>query len=241
MKLRLIFSFFALFIFLQPVCVLAGEAQVISVKADGRAEALAEDGANVKNKATEDALKNAVREAVKAVIKNEGFSADPAAMSEAAAGNYLNYVLNYRIIFEGPVAAPPPPEAAPGTAMPGAPEASAYAISLEASVDAGLVREMLSEATGERKASAAVFTLVALDLPDFAAFDRIKEALARISAVKDVNYISFSRAKAVLELSSTVSRAKLTEELRKELGSGFIVADVSGKVAIKYISGEELR
>jgi hypothetical protein len=234
MNIRLIFTALLAFcVLLLPVGAYSGEPEFVTVKADGRAEAKVEDNVDIKKMAVEDALKKAVMEAVKIIIKDKGAAPTPAIL-ESAALSYINYVLNYKVLSEGQEEAAVP-EAEPGATEPGVRDVAAYKVSIEANIDAGLVRETFQEAMGGYRPGTEVVTVVALDMPDYAALGVLKDAFARLPAVKDVAFLYFSRVKIVIEVKSAVSRSDFAVALKKELGDGFVVADAQGKVAVKYI------
>lgn len=220
----------------------SAETEGVSIKAEGRWTKTAEQ-ADVKKKAMEDALKNAVMEAVVTVTKNERLS-PPAGMVESIAANYVNYVVNYRIISEGwlaPVPTVPKPPDAIGAALPlpALSEPDTYRIWIEASVDVAMIREAI--AASGRDVTTSPASVVILGMPDYRTFNEALSAMGRVQAIRETSYVSFSRSRHVMKIKAAAPLGAVAGALSRELGPAFIVFDSDpAALVIKYMPANDL-
>ena len=208
----------------------AAAEDLSAVRSEGIASKSA-DFNEVKRKALDQALKNAVITAAETIIKKDSVDINPDAARAAVSSSPRSFVLNYKILAEGWInhmeEVPPVPTDLPDAAeqTPGAVEL--YHIWIEASVDAGQVKsELLRAAGGDTLTSAVKINI--LDLVDYGAFKNLIEdgspaSLKRIASIKDLSYNSFSRGR--IEVTATVSGSAdgLSEKVAREAGDSFMV------------------
>lgn len=206
---------------------------VINIKAEGMA-LKSSDLMEVKRKAIDDALKNAVSEALKTIIKKEGLAVEPS----LPAAPPRSYVLNYRILSEGLIthmdSTPPVSDPLQDGAQVAA-GVEVYHIWIDASVDAAQLRAAIGHMSGD---GALAATINILDVSDYAAFRSIKTALERIAVLKDVSYGSFSRGRVVLTALSSVDMQALSERIFRELESRYAVMPSDNGVIIRPVPKE---
>lgn len=223
----------------------AHAGDILTVKAEGTAPKSA--GAEDSRKAAVDqALRNSVIEAATVIMKDEGMEQEGngAALESEVYSKPLAYILNYRILAEGPVSPPaqqpPAREGAQPPSMPNVPPPApeeVYSVWLEAVVDAGTLRSALGQLiAASGKGSLSNISIIVLDVPDYDAFKSVKAALENIPALKDVSYNSFSRGRAVLSARASSAAQSLTERVSKDVGDGFAVfAPDRSTIVIKAI------
>ncbi|HXI09626.1 MAG TPA: hypothetical protein VNK06_02380 [Thermodesulfobacteriota bacterium] len=203
----------------------AAAEDLSAVRSEGIASKSA-DFNEVKRKALDQALKNAVITAAETIIKKDSVDINLDAARAAVSSSPRSFVLNYKILAEGWInhmeEVPPVPTDLPDAAeqTPGAVEL--YHIWIEASVDAGQVKsELLRAAGGDTLTSAVKINI--LDLVDYGAFKNLMTSLKRIASIKDLSYNSFSRGR--IEVTATVSGSAdgLSEKVAREAGDSFMV------------------
>lgn len=207
------------------VPALAVAEDLNAVRSEGIASKSA-DFNEVKRKALDQALKNAVITATDTIIKKDSMDINPEAARAAVSSSPRSFVLNYKILAEGWInhmeEVPPVPTDLPDASeqTPGAVEL--YHIWIEASVDAGQLKNELLRAAGGDTVTSTV-KLNILDLVDYGAFKNLMTSLKRIAAIKDLSYNSFSRGR--IEVTATVSgpAAGLSEKVAREAGDSFRV------------------
>ncbi|MBI5563031.1 MAG: hypothetical protein HY894_09320 [Deltaproteobacteria bacterium] len=199
---------------------------------DAEGTAIKSDAYDVRKKATDDALRNAVVAAVDALRKEGGAKTGADAASNLYA-NASTYVLTYKILSEGWMThfdiAPEYAEPAPGAAdRAGADAASTgvevYHVRVRASVDAGTLANALVSLKGGGASTASAITVTLLDMPDYAAFNAVIAALEAAPEIKDIGYNSLYRGRIALTASVTSTDAALAGRLSKDLGEGFAVS-----------------
>lgn len=220
---RLLALIMLLIAFAAPAFAVAEDLN--AVRSEGIASKSA-DFNEVKRKALDQALKNAVITAAETIIKKDSVDINLDVARAAVSSSPRSFVLNYKILAEGWInhmeEIPPVPTDMPDAAeqTPGAVEL--YHIWIEASVDSGQVKnELLRAAGGDTLTS--VVKLNILDLVDYAAFKNLMTSLKRIAVIKDLSYNAFSRGR--IEVTATVSGPAdgLSEKVAREAGDSFRV------------------
>lgn len=211
----------------------------LQVKAEGMATRF-EDKADVKKRAIDRALAEAVTSAI-AILETDGaLRGTPDELRKKAASNAQVYVLDYKIVAEGWLThldmTPPPSIDDSATAQPVAasPGVEVFHIRLEASIDAAQLKKALL--TGEKDASAHIegLTFVLLDFSDYAGHKEVIAALEKTAQIKDLTYLSFYRGKTVLAANATVDAHVLVRQLARDLqGCCAVVSGASGIIVIK--------
>lgn len=213
---------YAVFIFLYPAALFAEEA--ITVKAEGAA-LKSDNTGEVKRKAIDRALKSAVEEALKLIVKEERIDASPEDINRELLASPRTFILNYRVLSEGWVShlgpLPPIVEDLPQDAQQSLSGVELYHIWMEASVDGPALRGALGRLAVAKGATA--FTINILDVTDYAAFEGVVNSLKRIAILKDISYTSFYRGRAVVVTKAAADENTLVERISKEVPEGFAV------------------
>ncbi len=227
--------------FLLSVLLLMGSPAFADGVAVVRSEGVAlrtENAAEVKKKAIDQALKNAVSSSLTRLIKDDGLE-DFSIAESGVLSDPSSYILNYRILSEGWIthmeSIPPLADKLPDTynqfgQNPGGLEL--YHIWIEASVDSARLHNALSRLTVRQDRPTAAVTLNIIGVTDYAAFRAILSSIERIPAVKDISYSSFYRGRIVLALRSTGDGQTLAERMAKEIPGGFAVIPGGPKMII---------
>ncbi len=214
----------------------------LQVKAEGMATRF-EDKADVKKRAIDRALMEAVTSAISTLEADGALRETPDELRKKAASNAQVYVLDYKILAEGWLThldmTPPPGDdnAAGQTAAlssPALPGVEVFHIRLEASIDAAQLKKALL--AGDKGASAHIeaLTFVLLDFSDYAGHKEVIAALEKTAQIKDLTYVSLYRGKTVLAANSTVDAHALVRQLARDmLGCCAVVSGADGIIVIK--------
>ncbi len=216
----------------------ASAGDSLQVKADGTATRF-EDKADVKKRAIERALAEAVTSAIATLEADKGLLETSDELKKKAASNAQVYVLDYKILAEGwlthlDMTPPPGDDSVAGLPLAALPGVEVFHIRLEASIDAAQLKKALL--TGEKSASAHIegITFVLLDFSDYAGHKEVVAALEKTAQIKDLIYVSFYRGKTVLAANSTVDAHALVRQLARDLqGCCAVVNGASGIIVIK--------
>lgn len=207
---------------------IAGAAGVAVVKSEGVA-LRADNIAEVKRKAIDQALKNAVSLSLDRMVEAEGLKGFDAA-SSGMLSDPFSYIMNYRILSEGwithmesiPQIADALPESyASFGQRPGGLEL--YHIWIEASVDEARLANALSSLTINQDAPTSSISLAIVGVDDYATFRTLLSSLERVPAIKDISYSSFYRGRTVLALKATGSGQTLSERIAREVPGDYAV------------------
>lgn len=191
----------------------------------------------VKSKAIEQALKNAVAEAASMIMTAEGMPED--LDTSAITSDPRAYIINYKVISEAWINAEGPESEAPIVQAPAqtlaleAPEGDIYNVWIEASVDASQVRAALAR-TADRNKAESSYAVSVLGVADYGIFKTIISTIEKIPSVKDVSYDSFLRSRISLTIRATGTAEDLLARVSKELPEGFeAVPGAYGSIIIK--------
>jgi len=204
---------------------LSSAADLNALRSEGIASK-AENFSEVKQKALDQALTNAVMQAAQSIIKSDSVDVTPEIARNAVSSTPRAFVLNYRILAEGWInhmeEIPPVPVDLPSAAeqTPGA--VQLYHIWIEASVDTVQLKNELVKLAGGVSVTSTV-KLNILDLTDYAAFKTLMASLKRIAVIKDLSYNSFSRGRIDVTATVAGTSAGLPERVAKEAGDDFMV------------------
>jgi len=148
---------------------------------------------------------------------------------------------------EGPEPAPAPDWGAdegPGAVTswaddPWAEPEEVYHISIEASVDATLLREAISRLSApEGGATESMIKVVLMDAYDYTTYSRFRDALEAIPMVKELSYDSFYRGRIVFHVRSTGSTLVLKQRVANVAGPGFdVLFGGRGMITAKVVQG----
>lgn len=216
----LLFTIFAL------ICPRVSPAEDISFVRSEGIISKAEDKADVKKKALDQALKNAVSQSLDNLLKQEAVEADPNSIKAAVLSNPRSFILNYKILSEGWIthleSAPPVPVDLPESQS--AVGIELFHIWIEATVDNGQLRAYLSKMNYLRADDrASVFTLSLIDITDYKTFKSVLSSLKRVSNITDLTYDSFLGGRIVMSAKVKGDPQALTEKISKEMGDSFAV------------------
>ena len=213
---------------LGPLRAYAGtESMVIKTEAS----AIMRQGvSDVKAIALEEALKNAVLEAIISLTGGER----PAAQTEAQIlSEHRAFITNYRVITENWIKASIDPSKAETNSE--AQEGDVYSAMIEASIDMERLREALAK-TREGEASAQV-TITILEVTDYQVFQALIAAIKKTPAIKDIAYNTFSRGRITLTVKSSESAASTVQRLATKVKDGFEVRSSGPRnISIKAVS-----
>jgi len=237
---------FFLFVLLAYTPVFAG-AGPISVDAEGTA--IKSSAYDVRKKATEASLRQAVSLAVTTVTRQEGTAdADAAAIAYVNA-NAAAYVTTYKILSEGWMThfdvSQQAVEEALGIdknaerAVPTPPSIEAqslgvevYHIRINATLDGARLYAALVNFSGASSSRPAeIYALTLVEMVDYAVYNAAMAALEASPEIKNINYGTFYRGRITLTAASFLAGRTLAERLVRELGSGFVVG-MTGERAI---------
>lgn len=216
----------------------ATASDALQVKAEGLATRF-EDKSDVKKRAIDRALTEAVANAITALETDGALSQTPDELKKQAASNAQVYVLDYKILAEGWLThldmAPPLPidEMAAGEAAL-APGVQVFHIRLEASIDAAKLKKALLAVGKNASAQAERIMFVLLDMSVYADHKEVMSALEKTAQIKDLTYVSFYRGKTVLTGNSTIDEHALAVQLARDLQERYaVVSGASGVIVIK--------
>lgn len=194
----------------------------MAIKAEG-ASTRASDATEEKRRAIDKALKNAVTEALYAVVKAEGLELDRALADKEILSAPRSYILNYKVVSEGWVMhmGPTPSivDSLPEERDAGGIEL--YHIWIEASVDDEAIRASLGKIMSGPALSELSITV--LDVAEYQAFSNLLASLKRIALLNDLSYGSFKRGRVTLKARSSAGLQVLSERIAKEIPEGFLV------------------
>lgn len=209
---------------------------LLAVKAEGVASKSG-DVAEVKRKALDQALKNAVLSAADAVIKRDSVDINPDTAKASVSSSPRAFILNYKILAEGWINhmedMPPAPADLPDASeqTPGAVEL--FHLWIEASVDTVQLKSEILRLAGVSEATSTV-KLNILDLTDYASFKTLMASLKRVGMIKDLSYGAFSRGRIEVTAKVTGPSNALSEKVAKEAGDGFmVIANGPGMLIIR--------
>lgn len=187
-------------------------------------------GSDIKAIALEEALKNAVSEAIIILTGGER----PAARTEAQIlSEHRTFITNYRVITENWVKASVDPSKAETISE--AEEGDVYSAMIEASIDMERLGEALAK-TREGEASAQV-TITILEVTDYQIFQTLIAAIKKTPAIKDMAYNTFSRGRITLTIKSSEGAASTAQRLATKIENGFEVRSSGPRnISIKAVS-----
>jgi hypothetical protein len=180
----------------------------------------------VKATAVEDALKKAVREALKPILDAERLDA---ALTDAIESEVYSrpgdFVLNYRILSEGVITylTPPPSLSGPQSGAKDEPRGEYYLVRVEASVDAAQLRGVVARISAEKAGPLLPVTITILGVADYRSYGAVIASLERIPALKGVSYGSFYRGRIVLKAHASGGLQQLVERVAVELKEHYMV------------------
>ena len=208
---------------------------IITVHSEGAARQT-ERGPDVKKAAIEQALKNAVAEALEAVIERERVEVDPSIIETGIYSNAIDFVVNFKIISEErktELIEPEPPEPKKAAGEEGGVAAVAeeeeplvlqtYYVWIEANIDTVRLSDALGKIVFEEKWISSKITLVLLDIADYETYTKIVDALGRIAMLHDLNYGSFSPGRFTMSARPAANIRSLVKSISEAAGPDFIV------------------
>ncbi len=221
-KKRTAFLALTALLFFAAIAVAGGVAVVRSEGVALRADNVAE----VKKKAIDQALKNAVSASLERMVEAEGLKGFNAA-SSGILNDPFSYILNYKILSEGWIthmeSIPPIAGKLPESygQRPGGLEL--YHIWIEASVDEARLNTALSSLTINQNAPTSSISLAIVGVADYATFRNLVSSLGRVPAIKEISYSSFYKGRTVLALKATGDGQTLSERIAREVPGDFAV------------------
>ncbi|MBI5235928.1 MAG: hypothetical protein HY886_06740 [Deltaproteobacteria bacterium] len=214
----------------------------LHVKAEGIATRF-EDKGDVKKRAVERALAEAVIEAISTLEADGALRETTDELKKKAASSAPVYVLDYKILAEGWLThldMTPPSEgdnAAGQTATlssPSLPGVEVFHIRLEANIDAAQLKKALLVDDKGAPAHIEGLTLVLLDFSGYAGHKEVMATLEKTAQIKDLTYVSLYRGKTVLSANSTVGAHALVRQLARDLqGCCAVVSGTDGIIVIR--------
>jgi hypothetical protein len=218
--------------------VAASAGDTVVVHAEGAARRT-NGGPDVKKAALDQALKNAVAEALESVIDREHVDVDPSVVETSIYSNAVDFIVNFKIITEErktELVMPPLPEpssseedgadAAPEGAEPEEVEpvvVETYFVWIEASVDTVSLSNALGKIVLEEERISSTLTLVLLDISDYETYTAIMGALGRIAMLHDLAYGSFYPGRFTLSAKPAADIRSLVKSISATAGPDFIV------------------
>lgn len=196
---------------------------------------------NVKKAALDQALKNAVAEALESVIEREHVDVDPSIIETSIYSNAVDFVVNFKIITEErKTELVMPPEPAPSEAEGVGIEAGAavstaepeeiepvvvetYFVWIEASIDTVRLSDALGKIVLEEERVSSTLTVVLLDIVDYETYTAIMSALGRIAMLHDITYGSFYPGRFTLSARPAADIRSLVKSISTTAGPDFIV------------------
>lgn len=208
-----------------------GHAGPESIVIKAEASAIMRQGvSDVKAIALEEALKNAVSEAIISLTGGER----PAAHTEAQIlSEHRAFITNYRVIAENWVKASIDPSKDETNSE--AQEGDVYSAMIEASIDMERLGEALAK-TREGETSASM-TITILEVTDYQIFQALIAAIKKTPAIKDTAYNTFSRGRITLTIKSPEGAASLAQRLTMKVEDNFEVRSSGPRnISIKAVS-----
>lgn len=230
---RYLIIFAAALSLLLPSLALSADVQAIS--SEGTATKSG-DIADVKKRAIDNALKNAVTEALNSILSRESLSA-PDAVMRSLLENPSSYVTTYRIRSEGwvmhmdlvPVGAlPDGVSSAAGTEL--------YHIWMDASVDRDALRDAITRFLAVNEASGPLVINI-IDVRDYAEFRALVSSLQKIAVIKDLSYDTFSNGRITMLAVVSGGASNLANRISRELPGNYTVAEGAGQIIIRPSAG----
>lgn len=218
---KAIFSIVAALL-LFPQAAFAGDIEL--VQAEGTA-VKADDITEVKKKAMDQALRQAVLDSAKSLLAKESLGA-PANVLESIAASPRSYVVNYKIRSEGWITHmdSAQQEGATGTEL--------YHIWIDASIDADALRAAVSKLVSMGGSTGQV-TINILDVKDNPTFKLIVGLLQKIASIKEVSYNSFASGRITLTAIVSGDAPSIAGRIAKELPEKFAVMEGAGQIIIR--------
>lgn len=185
---------------------------------------------DVKAIALEEALKNAVSEAIISLTGGER----PSAQTEAQIlSEHRAFITNYRVVTESWIKASSDPSKAETDSE--AEEGDVYSAMIEASIDMERLGEALAK-TREGEASAQV-TITILEVTDYRIFQALIGAIKKTPTIKEMAYNTFLRGRITLTVRSSEGAASTAQRLATKVEDGFEVrSSGSRNISIKAVS-----
>lgn len=218
----------ALIFTLGPSLAHAGPESIV-IKTE--ASAIMRQGvSDVKAIALEEALKNAVSEAIISLTGGER----PAARTQAQIlSEHRAFITNYRVITENWIKASIDPSNAEVNSE--AQEGDIYSATIEASIDMERLGEALAKTREGDTSSTTSITI--LEVTDYQVFQALIAAIKKTPAIKDMAYNTFSRGRITLTVKSSDGAASLAQRLTTKIEDGFEVRSSGpGNISIKAVS-----
>ncbi|HEY4708399.1 MAG TPA: hypothetical protein VII64_13145 [Thermodesulfobacteriota bacterium] len=221
---------------LLPSPALSADMETIS--SEGTASK-SDDIADVKRRAIDHALKNAVAGAINSILSRESLSA-PDAVMQSLLANPRSYVTTYKIRSEGWVTHM---DLVPAGALPdgGSPAAGAelYHIWIDASVDKDALRDAITKFLAINGASGPLMINI-LDVRGYAEFRALVSALQRIAVIKDLSYNTFSNGRITMLAVASGGASNLANRIARELPENYTVVEGAGQIIIRPSKGLSL-
>ena len=219
--------------------VRAKTGDIVTVHAEGAARQT-EKGPDVKKTAIDQALKNAVAEALEEVIERERVEVDPSVIETGIYSNAIDFVVNFKIISEerktelveaegvdegdGALEAEAPEEGGPVEGEEVAPVVlETYFIWIEAKIDTLRLSNALGKIVLEEERISSKLKLVLLDINDYETYTKIVDALGRIAMLHDLEYGSFSPGRFTMTAKPATGIRSLVKSISTAAGPDFIV------------------
>jgi len=208
--------------------------------------------AEVKKKAVDRALANAVGKALETLITKETIEGTPGLkvlVDKAVYSRADAFVTNYRVVAEGwmthmDLSTVPAedleqdePEAALDAAGGGgdAPEpggvedetpawVEAYHIQVEASIDMAGLRRVVERIAPDNGRSSSEITVSILDVADYRTYNRLVRSIRRVPGVEELSYSSFYRGRIVMKAATALPTRTLIKDISKKAGRRFEVS-----------------
>lgn len=219
---RALFAAVATVVFMLPSA--APAANMALVPAEGTAQR-ADDIAEVKKRAMDDALRKAVIEAARSILAKEALSLTDQALSQVASAPRA-YVVNYRIRSEGWVTHMDP------ATIDGAAVTELYHIWLEATVDADALRAAVVRLAAAGTSLGRVVINI-LEVSDYPTFRLVVRAVEKVPSITDVSYGSFARGRMTLVATVSGDAAQLAARIAREVPEQFAVMEGAGQIIIR--------
>ncbi len=205
----------------------AKAGDIVMIHAEGAARQT-EKGPDVKEAAIDQALKNAVAEALEEVIEREHVEVDPSVIETGIYSNATDFVVNFKIISEErktELITPDPLEEGEGE---GAVEEEplvleTYFVWIEANIDTIRLSDALGKIVLEEERISSKLTLVLLDIADYETYTRIMDALGRIAMLHDLTYGSFFPGRFTMSARPATGVRSLVRSISEAAGPDFIV------------------
>ena len=195
-----------------------------------------DDIADVKRRAIDHALKNAVSDAAKAILTKESLSANDPVM-QALTSEARRFVLNYKIRSEGWVNhMDMPPSGAMPEGVTAAGGVELYHIWVDASVDNGALRQAIGKYLSVESFSAPLVINI-MDVRDYTVFKGLLASLRKITVIKDISYNSFSNGRITLLARASGEPSTLAGRIARELPQDFTVTEGAGQIIIRPSEG----